>query len=184
VFSRIDDLLKTPGTKVVAIDGNSAAGKSTLAGIIWDKYFCNVFHMDDYFLPPEKKTEERLSEPGGNVDRERFKDEILESIFKEEDFFYSRYDCKTDTLNPSAAIAPRRLNIVEGAYSMHPDLISYYHLKIFLSIDAEEQSRRILQRNGPASHEIFIKRWIPLENMYFTRLKIKEKADISLSPWK
>jgi uridine kinase len=178
----IDQLLKSPGTKIIAIDGNAGAGKSTLATLIAEEYPCNVFHMDHYFLPPEKKTKERLSQPGGNVDRERFKNEILESITKSKEFVYNIYDCKTDKLSLSPIIAPMKLNIVEGAYSMHPDLIGYYHLKIFISIDGEEQSSRILKRNGPDLHEMFINSWIPLENLYFTRLKIKEKADICLSP--
>ena len=49
---------------VVAIDGNSGAGKSTLAALIADVYDCNLFHMDDFFLRPEQRTEERLKETG------------------------------------------------------------------------------------------------------------------------
>ena len=46
--------------------------------------------MDDYFLQPYQRTEERLAEPGGNVDYERFKEEIydkkLEMMYKKSGF--------------------------------------------------------------------------------------------------
>ena len=42
---------------IIAIDGPSATGKTTFAKNIKKHFDCNVFHMDDFFLPDEKKTE-------------------------------------------------------------------------------------------------------------------------------
>ena len=36
--------------------------------------------MDDFFLRPEQRTEERLKEVGGNVDRERFLEEVARPL--------------------------------------------------------------------------------------------------------
>lgn len=73
--------LGAQGRAVAAIDGNAAAGKSTLAARIAaffaPQYSVNVFHMDDFFLPGALRTPERLAEPGGNVHYERFQDEVL-----------------------------------------------------------------------------------------------------------
>ena len=60
----------------VAIDGPCASGKSTLGALLRGVYGANLFHMDDYFLPFARKTPERLAEPGGNVDYERFFAEV------------------------------------------------------------------------------------------------------------
>ena len=38
VFARIDGLLKSRGRVVIAIDGQSGAGKTTLAGLLADRY--------------------------------------------------------------------------------------------------------------------------------------------------
>lgn len=177
VFRLIDDLLKTPGIKIIAIDGNAAAGKTTLASQIVEKYQGNHFHMDDFFLPSEKKTALRLSEPGGNVDYERFLEEVLVKIGRDDDFSYRKYDCKVQAFSPPVPVRSERLNVVEGAYSMHPSLASYYDLKLFLSLDKAEQSRRILLRNGPVMHKRFIEEWIPLENRYFQELDVKAGCD-------
>ena len=76
-FGSVDQLMRKKETVTVAIDGNSGAGKSSLAAFAESIYNCTVYHMDDYFLPPERKTPERLAQPGGNVDYERFRQEIL-----------------------------------------------------------------------------------------------------------
>ena len=57
---------------IIAIDGPCTSGKSAFARDIAKNYDCNVFHMDDFFLTPERKTDERLAIPGGNVDWEGF----------------------------------------------------------------------------------------------------------------
>lgn len=177
----INDMLKTPDVKTIAIDGNCASGKSTLAALIAEEYHCNVFHMDDYYLPLHKKTKERLSEAGGNVDRERFREEILDNIRKNKSFIYKIYDCKGQSLHPSKRIYPKKLNVVEGVYSMHPELSGFYDLAVFLSVDEAEQSRRILDRNGPEMHKRFIEEWIPLENRYFKELRIMDNCDLVLT---
>ena len=62
---------------LVAIDGRCASGKSTLAEELKKDLGCAVFHMDDFFLPFERKTAQRLAQPGGNVDWERFREEVI-----------------------------------------------------------------------------------------------------------
>lgn len=180
VFFLIDGLLLIPGIKIIAIDGNAAAGKSSLTLRIAEKYDCNVFHTDDFFLPPDKKTEQRLKEAGGNMDRERLAEEVLDKIRRHRTFSYRRYDCKLTAFLPPTLVSPKRLNIVEGVYSLHPDLIRYYDLKIFLSLNKEEQFRRILHRSGAQMYKRFIEEWIPLEDRYFTEFNIKEDSDICI----
>jgi len=178
VFNRIDSLLKLQGTVNVAIDGKSGAGKSTLAELIGNVYDCNIFHMDDFFLTPELRTEERLKEVGGNVDYVRFRREVIEGLQSGCEFQYRKYDCSKKAMGEYINVIPKRLNIIEGSYSMHPTLIDFYHLKIFLDVDEETQSLRILERNGPDMYRRFLNEWIPLENQYFEKMKIQEQSDL------
>ena len=71
------------------------------------------------------------------------------------------------------------LTVVEGSYSLHPTLRSAYDLKVFLAIDPERQSARILARNGAEKHRRFIEEWIPLENAYFSALDIRSLCDLA-----
>lgn len=178
VFKEIDLLMNSKDKVLVAIDGNSGAGKSTLSEILESIYSCNVFHMDHFFLRPELKTKERLDEVGGNVDYVRFNDEIIKGLKSGQDFKYQIYNCQIEKLDKYISVFPRKLNIIEGVYSMHPVLIDNYDLKIFLRIDHKKQSHRILERNGNIIHQKFMNLWIPLENEYFEQFKIKEKSQI------
>ena len=77
IRKKIDELLTQKDMVIVAIDGKCTSGKTTLASQLAEVYDCNVFHMDDFFLRPEQRTPERFAEIGGNVDYERFREEVL-----------------------------------------------------------------------------------------------------------
>lgn len=178
---RIDRLMAEQERVLVAIDGGSASGKTTLGELLQSVYACPVFHMDDFFLRPEQRTPERFSEPGGNVDRERFLSEVLLPLREGKAVDYRRFDCKTFTIAPPRRIEPGRLNIIEGAYAMHPDLAPYYDLTVFLAVSAEKQRERILKRNAPAHAKQFFDRWIPFEQRYFDALDVRNRCDLILS---
>lgn len=178
IIHRIDNLLAEGNEITVAIDGSSGSGKSTLAHDLSKIYDCNVFHMDDFFLRPEQRTAERMQEIGGNVDYERFRHEVLEMLKKNQEFSYQIYDCSQGRLTDYIKVSPKKLNIIEGVYSMHPTLRDYYDLKIFLCIDAKTQIQRILERSGEHMLQRFINEWIPMENEYFSKMKISETCDL------
>ncbi|TAH70378.1 MAG: uridine kinase [Anaerolineaceae bacterium] len=179
VFDRIDELLGKDKTIIIAIDGKCGSGKSYLAELLAKIYDCNVFHMDDYFLPLEMKTNERLAEPGGNVHYERFKEEVLEPLCENRTVIYRPYLCGAWRFDEPRSVEPKRLNIIEGSYSMHPFLRGAYDLTIYLELEEEEQIKRIAQRNGENLQQ-FLSLWIPLENKYFSELNIKGLSDIAL----
>ena len=178
VFRHIDALLEEKRIVTVAIDGGSASGKTTLAGLLAEIYDCNVFHMDDFFLPQERKTPERLSEPGGNVDYERFADEVSSRLEIGSGFSYRPYDCKTGRYKDAVLVSPKALSIVEGVYCLHPALGDIYDLKLFLKTDEDTQLTRIRQRSGEAMLKRFVTEWIPLENIYFEALDIEQSCDL------
>ena len=74
------ELIASNRPLVVAIDGRCAAGKSSFAQKLQEETGCNVVSMDHFFLPPERRTPERLAEPGGNVDWERCLEEVLRPL--------------------------------------------------------------------------------------------------------
>jgi len=157
----------------------SGSGKSTFAALLQEVFpDSNLFHMDDYFLRPEQRTEARLNEVGGNVDYERFYDEIIYHLNNPDGLSYRKYDCCSQKLQEDSFIAWKPLIIIEGSYSHHPYFKEAYDLRVFLDIPAEEQKRRILLRNGEFMLERFISEWIPKENAYFEKFDIKNAATI------
>lgn len=167
LLTAIDRALAEKPRVLLAIEGGAGSGKSTLADLLADVYGGNVFHADDFFLRPEQRTEARYAQPGGNLDWERLAAELLIPLSRGENGAYRPFDCHTMTLAAPRLFAPSRLNIVEGSYSLHPELEKYYDLSVFLEISPETQRRRILARNGSEWGQAFFDRWVPLENAYF-----------------
>ena len=169
-----------PDVRVVAIDGRAASGKSTRALLLGAVLEAPVVHMDDFFLPPALRTEERLAQPGGNVHYERFAEEVIPHLHSGEAFAYRVFDCSQMDFGGTKEIPAAPVRIVEGSYAHHPALGDYADLKVFSTVEEGEQMARILRRNGERMAEMFRSRWIPMEERYFDHFAIREKAHICL----
>ena len=176
----IDRLLDEKGAARLCLDGRCASGKTTLAGLLAAIYDAQVFHMDDYFLPFEKKTTERLNTPGGNVDWERFQREVGDHL-DDEVVTYQLYDCHSGRLRDKVVSARRPVQVIEGVYSLHPGLALNEDFAVFCQIDPASQKARLLRRSGPAMLERFVNEWIPLEEAYFDACGIRGRCQMTLN---
>lgn len=173
----IDSYLKEKNQMIIAIDGRCASGKTMLALQLQKKQDCNVIHMDHFFLKPEQRTPERLQIPGENIDHERFIEEVMLPLKEGKNFSYRPYNCQNQQLSQPIEISPKKITIVEGSYSCHKNLWKYYDIRIFLTVDPEEQLRRLEVREGAEKVEIFKSRWIPLEEQYITTYGLEQRCD-------
>lgn len=178
IFTAIDQRLEEKKRVIVAIDGPCGAGKTTLAVRLQSVYNCPVIAMDHFFLQHWQRTEERLAEPGGNVDYERVLEQVINPLREGRPFQYQIYDCQADSMSLSEEIPVQALTVVEGSYSHHPVLAEHYDLKVFIKVAPDEQKRRLLKRSGPVMLERFLGEWIPLEEKYFSHFRIEENSDL------
>ncbi len=181
LFCRLDQTLQAGESVNLGIDGLCGAGKSTLAGLLQFVYGARVISMDHFFLPARLRTAERLQEPGGNIDYERFLVEVAEPLSGSQQFSYHVFNCQTMSQDRQITIKPGQLNIVEGTYSLHPQLRFLYNLKVFLTVNNDEQITRLKKRSTETQFHDFIDKWIPMENLYFDQLKIPQHSDLVLS---
>lgn len=180
VISAVDRFFRFSGPVLIGIDGMCASGKTSLGELLAEVFDANLFHADDYFLPPEKRTPERLSEPGGNMDRERLTREVMEPLGAGLPAVTRRFDCGRTDFDPPVEHPLRRVNIVEGAYSLHPELRDFYTLRIALRTESETQLERLKARD-PDKLDDFLTRWIPLEEQYFAATDLYSGADLVLN---
>lgn len=162
---------------VIAIDGRCGSGKTTLAGLMERVFDCNVFHMDDFYLPKERRTENWMSVPGGNMDLERFRAEVLEPAFSGREVIYRPFDCGSGSIAAGVPVAAKRLTVIEGSYSHHPDLNAQYDLRIFLTCEKQEQRRRLMIREGDY-FPTFESVWMPLEEQYIRLCRVEERGAV------
>lgn len=177
LLEAINEIYKHKGQVTIAIDGRCGSGKTTLANKLKEYFDCHIFHMDDFYLQEYQRTKERYNEPGGNVDRERFKKEVLDPLNNQQDVLYRPLDCSSMSISEGTLYPYKPINIIEGSYSCHPDLINTYDLTIFVDIDESLRHKRIEERNGKEALNMFIKKWIPLEEKYFSCFDIQNHCD-------
>ena len=177
---KLCERLRRDGCALLAIDGRCGSGKTTLAEYLHQKYECPVIHMDDFYLPKNHRTKERLQIPGGNVDWERFLQEVLRPLRTGKPAVYRPYYCKENTFGEPKTACPGPLTIIEGSYSLHPSLRVFYDDEVFLTVSKEEQERRILKRSNPEILKIYKENWIPMEERYFSNYRIEEGCSLVL----
>ena len=114
------------------------------------------------------------------MDRERFLEEVLIPLSRGEDVLLRRFNCSTQTIEEPELVRPKKLTVIEGAYSMHPKLAGYYDFSVFLNIAPEYQKTRILKRNTPEFAQRCFDEWIPLEHRYFEAFNIPVSCSLSV----
>lgn len=166
--------------RVISIDGPCASGKTTIGKLLSSFLECPCIHMDDYFLQAYQRTAQRLEEPGGNIDYERFHQEINEAWNQKQPIHMRSYDCSSQTLRREVIVEKSPILIIEGSYAHHPYLDDMQAFKIFMDIVPSIQKER-LQKRSPDKFLDFIEKWIPMEEKYFHAFSIKEKSDYVFS---
>lgn len=179
VIDQIDSLLKEQKNIIVGIDGFAGAGKSFAGNVLSEIFDGSLIHMDDFFLPAHLRSNERYEEAGGNIHYERFIAEVYNGLKSKKEFTYRKFDCSIMDYTYDISIFPKRVTLIEGSYAIHPKFPSdLYDFKVFLSVDSNEQIKRLSEREGKEGVQAFIEKWIPLENKYFETFGIKEKCHI------
>lgn len=167
-------------TRVIALEGRAASGKTTAADMLSKILDAPVVHMDDFFLPPSLRQKERFEAPGANVHHERFAKEVLPFLKSGEEFSYRVFDCGKMDFGGFCNVKEADIRIVEGAYCLHPSFGDYADITVFFDVEPDEQLRRIVARNGEQMAEMFKTRWIPLEEEYYKSCGIKEKCRLTI----
>ncbi len=177
----IDTRMAAGKRTVLALDGMCGSGKSTLADLLSDLYGAAVVRMDDFFLPPDLRTPERLAEAGGNIHYERFCEEVSPYLGTGAPFSYRAFDCSRMALGERVAVPVRALTVVEGSYALHPALRARYDLTAYVACTAEEQAARLQNRcANEALYARFVNEWIPMETAYARAFSVRECADFGI----
>ncbi len=167
IVSRVSRMQSHTKRLLITIDGPCASGKTTFAQELSEALQVPVIHTDDFVIPHERKTPERLAIPGGNCDSERLLDEVVKPWKENRPVRYHKYDCMSDRLLPEETLSHSSILIIEGSYCSLPSIRQYADLSLFLNAPWEIRKRRLEQRESKASLKMFYDRWIPLENAYF-----------------
>ena len=166
----------------IAIEGHSAAGKSTLANRIAEAMNeVTIIHTDDFYrVMPEAERFNLTPEEGYEryYEWQRLKD-VLETLGAGRLAEYKRYDWSANKLGETVSIKPEGIIIVEGCYSLRPELYPFYGLSFY--VEAPSTLRLERQRNRDDNSATWVARWHAAESYHFIKNAPEKYADLVLS---
>ena len=171
---------KLSGQVVISIDGPCGGGKTTVANEIEKTLGYNILHMDDFYLPFDKRDKNWMNIIAGHMDYDRLIENVLIPYKEKRKTNYISYDCHSDKYLQEIPIDLDKFLVIEGSYTSNPILDKYVNAKIFVDINKDEQVKRLTKRN-PSVVDKFLSMWVPFENRYFEELKIKDNSDLVIN---
>ncbi|MEM8532160.1 MAG: hypothetical protein AAGF95_15045 [Chloroflexota bacterium] len=181
VLALLDERRRFPVT-LLAIDGHSAAGKSSFAHALQQsRSDITIIHTDDFYRPMAEDIRAQLDASGGYdqyYDWQRLETQVLRPMHSGMTARYQRYDWATNAPGVWCEVQPAGVVVVEGCYAARPELRAYYHIIVLVTTSEEERSQRQLQRADEAA---WVARWDAAERYYMEHHRPHTYADIIVS---
>jgi uridine kinase len=157
------------GTRVVAVDGRSGAGKTSLAAALRDQLHAPVVSLEDLY--------------GGWDGLERGIDllvaTVLEPLAAGRAARVPRYDWIAEEWADPVTVEPPPILIVEGVGAGARSAAAFESVLVWLEVPAPVRKKRALGRDG-ATFAPHWDRWAAQEDAMLARERTPDRADITL----
>jgi uridine kinase len=172
-----------PKPILVALDGRSAAGKSTLAASVAPLVDAVVIDGDDFYSGGAAGMWDAMSaaEKVSHCIDWRRQRAVLETLARGGAAAWHPYDWAADdgTLEQTPVICePASVVILDGAYSARPELADLFDLRVLLDAPAGLRRERLIEREGEGYREEWNARWDEAEQWYFGNVMPPEAFDL------
>ena len=168
---------------LVAIDGHSASGKSTLANTLAALLpHVTIVHTDDFYRPTAEVERFALTAEAGYqryYDWERLAAQVLKPLSAGRQSCYHRYDWSTNQLGAWVTLPTTGIMLVEGCYAARPELKAYYDLIVLVETSAAQRLQR--QQARADATPAWLARWDAAERFYLSHAQPQLYADLVIT---
>jgi uridine kinase len=167
---------------LVGIDGQGGSGKSTLARELGATLELSsaVVEGDDFYSDLPEEAMASLDAAGGYehyFDWRRLQSEVLVSVKDNAPTLrYRRHNWDQTTTREWIELPLPEVVIVEGVYSLRPELREYYDLTLFVLTSEPIRLQRQIHR--AENSDAWIQRWLSAEELYVSLERPHVVADI------
>lgn len=172
-------ILDRPDPTIVAVDGPSAAGKSTFAMALASAAGqSTILHLDDFYRPmPAEKRAALTSAEGAELffDVDRLATQALAPLRSGRSARFQAYDWAINQLGEWRDAPMTQLVVVEGVHAADQRCRALIDIIVFVKTAQQVRWERMMARgeNDPEQ----IQRWLAAEDWYFTHQGLPEAAD-------
>jgi len=185
VVGAVDELehrlsIEQRSVHVVAVDGHSAAGKSTFAEQVVRRFGAARIPGDDFYRVMDPDTRAGLSAQQGATlyyDWERMLDEAVTPLRHGRTARYRPYDWSRNCLSEQTSeIEPASVVVVEGLFVSRPELGDA--VDVCILVTSEPSIRRQRQADRADASQDWLDRWEAAERWYFEHVRKADSFDI------
>lgn len=177
------------GFALIGIDGTGGSGKSTLADRLAEVLRgpdgatpVTVVRGDDFYREMDPEERLRLTPAEGYelyYDWERLRDEVLTPLTSGRAATYRRYDWPSGKLAGESHEVPHAgFVIVEGVYTVRPELEGFYDLSVFVDTPFALCLERMLARGHDHGPGNWLQRWQASDKYYFAKTEPWTRLDL------
>lgn len=167
---------------IAAIEGPSGSGKSTLSrtlhGLLPGSQVIDLehFYSDIGVDPPDGLSPEECYER--HVDWRALDIQALRPLRRGEPGRYRTYDWIAEQRGDWVEVRPEGIVLVDGLYSMRPELADVYDLTVYVDTPPGERAARLARR---PDNPVWVERWALGFDWYIDHLRVRERADVVVS---
>jgi uridine kinase len=182
---------------LVALDGGSGSGKSSLAALVAEELGAALVPSDDFCAAEvsDAEWESRSPEAKANdaIDWRRLRAEALEPLLAGRPAKWHAFDFEAG-VRPNGTYAmrtdfvvrePRAVIVLEGSYSCRPELADLIDLSVLVDAPVDVRHERLvarrtiyLGREDKTYLDSWHARWDVAEEYYFTHVRPKSSFDL------
>lgn len=172
-------------TLLVALDGRSGAGKSTVSGKIAGRVGAVVVSSDDFYTGgtfDDWASRSPKEKAALCIDWKRLRTDVLEPLLSGNPAIWHAFDWKTWTglSEHTFTCEPASIIIIDGVYSTRPELADLIDISILVRLPDKIRRDRLRNREN----EPFLARWHAVwdeaEEFYFTNIRPPSSFDMVL----
>jgi uridine kinase len=172
---------------LVALDGRSGTGKSTLAALLAAQLDATVVEGDDFYAggtDAEWDARSPAEKAALVIDWRRLQAEALAPLLAGRPATWHPFDFQAGHGLAAHTVTrdPARVIVLDGVYSARPELADLVDMAILVeAADDTARRQRLLAREGAPFMAAWHRRWDVAEDYYFTHVRPRSSFDMVIT---
>lgn len=174
---------------VVAIDGRSGAGKSSIAAEVAAALDVAIIPTDDFYAAHVSNAEWDARTPAqraaDGIDWRRLRANAIEPLMAGRTAAWYPFEFEAKRPDGTFPLAtsvvtrdPAAVILLDGAYSARPELADLIDLSVLVDVSPAERRRRLVERDGKAYMDGWQARWGVAEDYYLRSVRRPSSFDL------